>query len=63
MTALLTGHTAIVTGASSGIGKATAELLGGEGAHIFLVGRSRGPLERLERGDRAGRRAGDTRSL
>ena len=46
MTALLAGRTAIVTGASSGIGKATAELLGGEGAHIFLVGRSRGPLER-----------------
>src|SRR5215212_3414991 len=46
MTALLTGRTAIVTGASSGIGRATAELLGSEGAHIFLVGRSHGPLER-----------------
>lgn len=35
----------IVTGASSGIGRATAELLTAEGAAVLLVGRSEGPLE------------------
>ena len=30
----LHGKTAIVTGASSGIGRATAELLGQKGAHV-----------------------------
>lgn len=32
--------TAIVTGASSGIGRAIAEKLGGAGAHVFLAGRN-----------------------
>jgi NADP-dependent 3-hydroxy acid dehydrogenase YdfG len=41
----LTGKTAVVTGASSGIGRAIAELLGGEGAHVFLTGRTREPME------------------
>ena len=36
----LTGRTAIVTGASSGIGRAIAETLGGAGAHVFLAGRT-----------------------
>jgi len=36
----LTGKTAIVTGASSGIGRAIAEKLGGAGAHIYLAGRT-----------------------
>lgn len=33
--------TAIVTGASSGIGRAIAEKLGGAGAHVFLAGRNK----------------------
>ncbi|MBW2421850.1 MAG: SDR family oxidoreductase [Deltaproteobacteria bacterium] len=42
---ILSGKTAIVTGASSGIGRAIAERLGGAGAHIFLAGRSPEPME------------------
>lgn len=41
----LSGKTAIVTGASSGIGRATAERLGAAGAHVFLGGRSSAPME------------------
>ncbi len=41
----LAGQTAIITGASSGIGRAIAELFGGEGAHVFLVGRTLEPME------------------
>ena len=36
----LNGHTAIVTGASSGIGLAISEQLADAGAHIFLAGRT-----------------------
>jgi NADP-dependent 3-hydroxy acid dehydrogenase YdfG len=43
--ATLQGKTAVVTGASSGIGKATACLLADEGSHVFIAGRS---IERLE---------------
>ncbi|NCF45015.1 MAG: SDR family NAD(P)-dependent oxidoreductase [Proteobacteria bacterium] len=43
----LQGKTAIVTGASSGIGQATAELLASKGAHVFLVGRTLGALQAL----------------
>jgi NADP-dependent 3-hydroxy acid dehydrogenase YdfG len=39
------GKTAIVTGASSGIGRAIAERLGAAGAHVFLSGRSAEPME------------------
>jgi NADP-dependent 3-hydroxy acid dehydrogenase YdfG len=39
------GTTAVVTGASSSIGRATAERLAAEGSHVFVNGRS---LERLE---------------
>ena len=37
---LLEGQTAIVTGASSGIGRAIAEHLGNAGAHVYLTGRT-----------------------
>lgn len=43
--ATLQGKTSVVTGASSGIGKATARLLADEGSHVFIAGRS---IERLE---------------
>ncbi len=43
--ATLQGKTAVVTGASSGIGKATARLLADEGSHVFIAGRS---IERLK---------------
>src|SRR5580704_7434155 len=36
----LVGRTAVVTGASSGIGRAVAESLGGAGAHVVLGGRT-----------------------
>jgi NADP-dependent 3-hydroxy acid dehydrogenase YdfG len=38
--AALDGKTAVVTGASSGIGKATACLLAEQGSHVFITGRS-----------------------
>jgi NADP-dependent 3-hydroxy acid dehydrogenase YdfG len=41
----LSGKTAIVTGASSGIGLAIATTLGRAGAHVFLVGRTGAPME------------------
>ena len=44
-TSPLTGRTAVVTGASSGIGRAIAEKLGGAGAHVFLAGRTRDAMD------------------
>ncbi len=41
----LTGKTAVVTGASSGIGRAIAERLGGAGAHVYLAGRTPDAME------------------
>ena len=41
----LAGKTAVVTGASSGIGRAIAETLGGAGAHVYLAGRTRDAME------------------
>lgn len=41
----LQGRTAIVTGASSGIGRATAERLGRDGATVHLLGRSAAPMD------------------
>jgi NADP-dependent 3-hydroxy acid dehydrogenase YdfG len=38
-------RTAVVTGASSGIGRAIAERLGGAGATVYLVGRTEGPMQ------------------
>ena len=41
----LTGKTAVVTGASSGIGRAIAEKLGAAGAHVYLAGRTATAME------------------
>ncbi len=41
----LTGKTAVVTGASSGIGRAIAEKLGAAGAHVFLAGRTAAAMD------------------
>lgn len=46
----LSGKTAIVTGAGSGIGRACAELFAQEGAMVVLAGRRREPLEEATRG-------------
>ena len=42
----LTGRTALVTGASSGLGLASAEALAGEGANVAMFARRRDQLER-----------------
>ena len=42
------GKLALVTGASRGIGAATAEALGAAGAHVILVARSTAGLEQVE---------------
>lgn len=44
----LANRLALVTGASRGIGAATAEALGGLGAHVVLVARTTGGLEEVE---------------
>jgi NADP-dependent 3-hydroxy acid dehydrogenase YdfG len=55
----LAGRTAVVTGASSGIGRAIAERLGAAGAHVFLAGRTREAMEASRRKiEAAGGRAG-----
>ena len=41
----LSGNCAIVTGGSSGIGKAIAKQLARRSANVFLIARSKGPLE------------------
>src|SRR5262245_28199142 len=41
----LSGKTAVVTGASSGIGRAIAEALGGAGPHVYLAG---GPRDAMD---------------
>ncbi|HXQ20068.1 MAG TPA: SDR family oxidoreductase [Candidatus Acidoferrales bacterium] len=44
-TASLAGKTTIVTGASSGIGRAIAERFGAAGAHVYLGGRTRAAMD------------------
>jgi NADP-dependent 3-hydroxy acid dehydrogenase YdfG len=45
----LSGKTAIVTGASSGIGRAIAETLGNAGARVYLAGRTRESMDESKR--------------
>ncbi len=64
----LTGRTAVVTGASSGIGRAIAERLGAAGAHVFLAGRTLAAMEASkkeieESGGRASVQAVDVRDV
>ena len=54
----LEGRTSIVTGASSGIGRAIAERLGAAGAHVYLAGRTVAAMEESRaRTEAAGGRA------
>lgn len=48
MTKFLEGKLALVTGASRGIGAATAEALAGAGAHVILTARKADDLEAVE---------------
>ncbi len=48
MSGILDGRLALVTGASRGIGAATAEALAKAGAHVILTARTEGGLEEVE---------------
>lgn len=49
----LTGKTALVAGASRGIGKAAAEVLAGAGAHVHLIARTADDIEAVAEGIRS----------
>lgn len=49
----MAGRSVIITGASRGIGKATAELFARQGARVVLCARSRRPLEAVVRAIRS----------
>jgi NAD(P)-dependent dehydrogenase (short-subunit alcohol dehydrogenase family) len=51
----LAGKTALITGGSKGIGRATAEVLAGEGCNVLLVARDQGTLDEAAAGIRAKR--------
>ena len=61
VTADLAGRTAVVTGASSGIGRAVAESLGAAGAHVVIGGRTESALK--ESADRIAQAGGSARVL
>jgi NAD(P)-dependent dehydrogenase (short-subunit alcohol dehydrogenase family) len=59
MSAPLAGHVVVLTGASSGIGRALARQLAGQGAWLALAARSAGELdEAVAECQAAGRAAG-----
>jgi len=51
----LAGKTALITGGSKGIGRATAEVLAGEGCNVILVARNQATLDEAAAGIRAKR--------
>ena len=57
----LDGKTAVVTGGSSGIGKATALALAGEGANVAIGGRKASALEEVAARSRVRARASSRR--
>lgn len=59
----LSGKTALVTGASRGIGRTTAEWLARAGARVWLAGRSAAPLGDVAEGIRAGGGAAEVTTL
>lgn len=54
----LDGKTALVTGATSGIGRATARVLADEGAYVFVIGRRKEHLDQVVAEIGAGRATG-----